>query len=195
MTLLSGAVLLLLVMDPLGNVPVFLTVLQDVDPPRRPRIIFRELLISLAVLLLFLYFGRFILKALQITEPSLSIAGGIILFLIALKMIFPEQDASLQFGTDREPFIVPLAIPLVAGPSALASVLLLVAREPDRMLDWTIALLCAWAVTALILVLSGQLSRALGRRGLTAMTRLMGMILTTIAVEMFLKGISQFQAS
>jgi multiple antibiotic resistance protein len=194
MTLLSGAVLLFLVMDPLGNVPVFLTVLKDVDPRRRPRIILRELLIALAVLLIFLYFGRFILKALQIDDPALSIAGGIILFLIALKMIFPDRNDSSPVSLDHDPFIVPLAIPLVAGPSALASVLLMMAREPDRILEWTIALLCAWAVTALILIASGKLSRALGARGLTALTRLMGMILTTISVQMFLNGIRQFQS-
>ncbi len=186
--------MLFLVMDPLGNVPVFLTILKDVDPAKRKRIIIRELLISLGVLLLFLLVGRFILEVLQITEPSLSIAGGIILFLIALKMIFPTQEGMFGLNLDREPFIVPLAIPLIAGPSALASVLLLVTREPARMAAWIVALVSAWMVTAIILVSSSYLSRSLGLRGLVALERLMGMILTTIAVQMFLNGVRQFNS-
>ncbi len=192
MSVYSAAILLFLVMDPLGNVPVFLTVLKDVNPEKRTRIIIRELLISLAVLMLFLFFGRYILHALQISEPSISIAGGIILFLIALRMIFPPQQSANGISTEKDPFIVPLAIPLVAGPSAMASILLLVTREPDRLLDWLFALVAAWAVTVTILACSGRLSRFLGRRGLTAMERLMGMILTTISVEMFLDGLKLY---
>jgi multiple antibiotic resistance protein len=192
MTLYSAAILLFLVMDPLGNVPVFLTVLKDVDPERRKRIIVRELIISLIVLLLFLFLGRFIMEALQLNEPSLSIAGGIILFLIALRMIFPSQEGMFGHSPEREPFIVPLAIPLIAGPSAMASVLLLVTREPARIWTWMGALLCAWSVTAVILVASSYVSRALGSKGMTALERLMGMILTTISVQMLLNGIHQF---
>ena len=193
MTIYSAAILLFLVMDPLGNVPVFLTVLKDVDPDRRGRIIIRELMISLALLLLFLFFGRFILDAMQITEPSLSIAGGIILFLIALKMIFPPQNGA-TYSSEKEPFIVPLAIPLIAGPSALATVLLMISREPSRAFDWVIAILIAWTVTILILISSSHFSRFLGKKGLVAIERLMGMILTTISVEMFLAGIREFMA-
>ncbi len=182
-------------MDPLGNVPVFLSILKDVDAERRTRIIVRELLIALALLLVFLFFGQFILHAMRITEPSLSIAGGIILFIIALRMIFPAEKAAYGVDMEREPFIVPLAIPLVAGPSSLATVLLLVTREPDRVLDWGGAILIAWAATVLILTLSSHFARFFGRRGLIAMERLMGMILTIISVEMFLAGIKQFMAS
>jgi multiple antibiotic resistance protein len=192
MTLYSAAILLFLVMDPLGNVPVFITVLKDVDPERRKRIIVREVIISLLVLLLFLFLGRFIMEALQLNEPSLSIAGGIILFLIALRMIFPSQEGMFGHASEREPFIVPLAIPLIAGPSAMASVLLLVTREPARIWTWMGALLCAWCVTAVILVASSYVSRALGSKGMTALERLMGMILTTISVQMLLNGIHQF---
>ena len=194
MTIYSAAILLFLVMDPLGNVPVFLAVLKDVEHERRRKIIIRELFFALFLLLIFLFFGRFILNALNITEPSLSIAGGIILFLIALKMIFPSQEGIFGYDLNREPFIVPLAIPLLAGPSAIASVLMLATREPDRMIDWMIYLICAWIATELILVASGFLSHALGRRGLTAVTRLMGMILTTISVEMFLDGLKQYMS-
>jgi multiple antibiotic resistance protein len=195
MTIHSAAILLFLVMDPLGNVPVFLAVLKDVSPQRKKLIIFRELLISLLVLMIFLFFGRHILNLLQISGPSLSIAGGIVLFLIALRMIFPIQQSGLGLSQEKEPFIVPLAIPLVAGPSAIASVLLMVAREPERISAWLIALIIAWIATAGILVASTYLSRALGQRGLTAIERLMGMILTTIAVEMFLQGLKKFMSA
>ena len=195
MTIHSAAILLFLVMDPLGNVPVFMSVLKDVDPNRRKRIIIRELLIALLVLVIFLLFGRYLLELMQISGPSLSIAGGIILFLIALRMIFPGQQSGYGMSLDREPFIVPLAIPLIAGPSAMASVLLMVAREPERLVAWTAALIIAWIVTTLILVSSIYLSRALGQRGLTAIERLMGMILTTIAVEMFLQGLKKYMLS
>lgn len=192
MTIYSAGILLFLVMDPLGNIPLFLTALKDVPPERRGKIIFRELLIALAVLTVFLFVGRFIMKALALSEPSLSIAGGIILFIIALKMIFAGSDSSVGASHDKEPFIVPLAIPLVAGPSAMASVLLLVTREPTRILEWFLALISAWLATALILGLSTHLSRALGEKGLLALERLMGMILTTLAVQMFLNGIHKF---
>jgi multiple antibiotic resistance protein len=195
MSIYSAAILLFLVMDPLGNMPVFLTVLKDVPTEKRRKIIFRELVIALIVLLVFLFIGRYILEVLDLSEPSLSIAGGIILFVIALRMIFSSPDGGFAVGPDREPFIVPLAIPLVAGPSAMACVLLLATREPGRMLDWTIALIGAWVFTAIILILSTVLSRALGHRGLQAMERLMGMILTTISVQMFLNGIKQFMAN
>ncbi len=194
MTIYSAAILLFLVMDPLGNIPLFLTMLKDIPPKKRRRIIIRELLISLIVLVVFLFAGRFILRALDLSEPSLSIAGGIILFIIALKMIFSTTDASLPVGPDKEPFIVPLAIPLIAGPSAMASVLLLSTREPGRVAEWLLALICAWIVTAAILISSTHLSRTLGHRGLIAMERLMGMILTTLSVQMFLNGIGKFMS-
>ena len=194
MTVFSAALLLFLVMDPFGNIPFFLTTLKNVNPQRQRIIIIRELLIALGVLIVFLFFGQFILKILQISEPSLSTAGGIILFLIAIKMIFPPPGGVFEEKIEGEPFIVPLAIPYVAGPSALASVLLLMSRSPGRWLDWLIALLLAWCVSGLIIFLSSGLRRFLGERGLVAMERLMGMILTTIAVQMLLNGIKQFLA-
>jgi multiple antibiotic resistance protein len=194
MTLLSAIVILFLVMDPLGNVPVFLSVLKDVNPAKRNRIIVRELIIALIVLVLFIVSGPLIMGVLQISGPSLSIAGGIVLFLIALKMIFPVHEGFFSESPEGEPFIVPLAIPLVAGPSAITTVLLLVTREPARRIDWLLALTSAWVATAVILLLAGYLSRFLGQRGLLALQRLMGMLLTTVAVQMFLTGISQFQA-
>ncbi len=192
MQMFSTALLLFLVMDPVGNIPLFLTVLQNVDPARRRKIIIRELTIALAVLMFFLFFGPFILKLLQIKGPALSIAGGIILFMIAIKMVFPVVEGTHTLIERDEPFIVPLAIPLVAGPSAIATVLLLMTREPERWLEWVLALVFAWIVCSAILLLSNKLSDLLGHKGLLAMERLMGMILTTVAVQMFITGLQQF---
>ncbi len=192
MTVYSAAVLLFLVMDPLGNVPLFLTTLKNIDERRQRRIIVRELLIALAVLIIFLFAGQYIMRMLQINEIGLSIAGGIVLFLIAIKMIFPTHESMSETGIEGEPFVVPLAIPLVAGPSALASVLLVMSRAPERWLDWLIALLVAWLATSIILAFSSRLGKFLGRRGLIAMERLMGMLLTIIAIQMLMSGINDF---
>ena len=191
MSLVSAFVLLFLVMDPVGNVPMFLAALKPVVPARRRRVVARELLIALAVLLLFFFAGPYLLRVLGISEPSLTIAGGIILFLIALRMIFPSHG-TLDEGLGGEPFVVPLAIPFVAGPSAMASVMLLVSSEPARWPAWLGALVLAWAVSAAILLLADGLSRFFGERGLIAIERLMGMVLTAIAVEMFMRGVSTY---
>jgi MarC family membrane protein len=188
-TIASAALLLFLVMDPLGNVPFFLTALRHVDPARVRRVIVRELLIALAVLILFLFTGRFILELLHISDPALALAGGVILFLIALRMIFPTPESSMQEDVDGEPFIVPLAIPYVAGPSALATELLLMSREPERWRDWLIALLLAWFASSVIILFASGLRHVLGQKGLIAVERLMGMVLVTIAIQMLLDGI------
>ncbi|MBC8403175.1 MAG: YhgN family NAAT transporter [Candidatus Marinimicrobia bacterium] len=193
MTLWSAAIMLFLVMDPLGNIPIFITVLSDVDAKRRKRILIRELLIALFIMLCFLFFGNHILQAMSISGPALSIAGGIILFIIAIRMIFPiRQRALMGDNPDSEPFIVPLAIPLVAGPSTIATIMLMSSNEPKRILDWLVVILAVWLVSAVILLFSDFLSKLFHKRGLAAMERLMGMILTTIAVEMFLKGLATF---
>lgn len=192
MELTSAFVTLLFVMDPLGNVPVFLAILNDVDPARRQRVLARELLIALVVLLIFLWCGGTLLQLLNLRQESISIAGAIILFLIALRMIFPTPYGILGEVPDGEPFIVPLAIPMVAGPSALAVSMLLVTSNPGRMPALTLALVGAWAAAALTLMSAPLLLKALGRRGLTAVGRLMGMILVMISVQMFFAGVQKF---
>ena len=194
MSFYSAAIALVLVMDPFGNLPVFLSLLRDFEPKRRRRIIIREMLIALAVLTLFLFFGRYILAGLHISQPALSISGGVILFLIALRMIFPFPVAAPEI-TGGEPFIVPLAVPLIAGPSTMATVILFSTRYPGRVLEWFSALAIAWAVTFGLLFASDSLARALGSRGLRAIERLSGMILTTLAVQMLLSGIAEFLES
>ncbi|NNF58580.1 MAG: NAAT family transporter [Rhodothermaceae bacterium] len=192
MTLVSAFLLLFLVMDPAGNVPVFLAALKPVAPGRRRLVIVRELLIALGVLVLFLFAGPTVLGALGISEQALSIAGGIILFLIALRMIFPGQGGPAGDEIEGEPFVVPLAIPLLAGPSAMASVMLVMSTDPTRWPTWLAALLLAWTTSAVILLLANRLSRFFGRRGLIAIERLMGMILTAVAVEMFMRGVAAY---
>jgi multiple antibiotic resistance protein len=191
MSIFSAALLLFLVIDPFGNIPFFLSVLKHIEYRRQRRIILREMVIALGVLVFFLFAGRYILLLLDISAPALSMAGGIILFLIALKMIFSDVEEIFGKSPEGEPLIVPLAIPFIAGPSALATVLLLMAREPSRWPEWLVALTAAWLLAACILFLSNQISRLLGYRVLIAIERLMGMLLTTIAVEMFIKGIKQ----
>ena len=192
MTLLSAALLLLLVIDPLGNVPFFLSGLKSVDPRRRLRVVIREMLIALVVLIIFLFLGRHVLSLLRISQPALTAAGGVILLLIALRMIFPTPATSMSEDIQGEPFIVPLAIPYVAGPSALATELLIMSREPDRWPTWLAALGIAWACTSLVLLSASALSRYLGEKVLIAMERLMGMVLVTVAIEMLMGGIGEF---
>lgn len=195
MTIFTAALLLLLVMDPFGNVPLFLSVLNPIAPERRRRVIVRELLFALAVLLGFLFLGRYLLTALGLSAPILTIAGGIILFIISLRMIFPPVGgafaADAQEGGD-DPIFVPLAVPFLAGPSALASVIFIMNSDPGRWPEWLAAVILAWGITAVVLFFSADLVRLLKRRGLLAIERLMGMVLTAIATNMILSGLSQF---
>jgi MarC family membrane protein len=188
----SAAVLFFLVMDPLGNIPFFLAALKNVEPARQARVLIRELLIAFVVMVVFLFAGQSFLGILHISEPALTISGGVILFLIAVRMVFPSREGSMHEEVGGEPFIVPLAIPYVAGPSLLATELLLMSREPDRWLEWLIALTVAWVATAVIVLLGSRLRAYLGQRGLIAMERLTGMILVAIAVQMFLSGVERY---
>ncbi|NMH60231.1 YhgN family NAAT transporter [Alteromonas ponticola] len=188
----SAAVMLFLIMDPLGNLPVFMSVLKTIEPKRQRFILARELLIALGILFIFLFSGQAVLDFLNVQQETVSIAGGIILFLIAIKMIFPTSGNAAGLPVGEEPFIVPLAIPMIAGPSTMAALILLANQNPDRMMDWTIALGAAWLVSAIILLFSGLFHKLLGERGLIAMERLMGMILVMIAIQMLLDGVSGY---
>lgn len=192
MTTLSAALLLFLVMDPLGNIPLFMTTLKKVDARRQRFVVVRELLIALIVLIAFLFLGQYLLQLLHLSETALTTAGGIILMIIAIRMIFPSRDKSLQEDVEGEPFIVPLAIPYVAGPSAMATALLMMSREPERWLDWLFAVLLAWLASAVIIYFSSYFAGFLGEKGLIAIERLMGMLLITVAVQMLLTGIAEF---
>ena len=190
----SAAVMLFLIMDPLGNLPIFASILRHIDPKKRRRVLIRELLFALGIMLLFLFAGEAILNFLNLRSESVSIAGGIILFLIAIRMIFPQPGGVVGLAAGEEPFIVPMAIPLMAGPSVLAALILLAHTDSTRMLDWTIALLAAWGVSAVILLFYKVFTKVLGEKGLTAVERLMGMVLVMISVQMFLDGIASYMA-
>jgi MarC family membrane protein len=192
MTVASAALLLFLILDPLGNIPVFLSLLKGLPPARQRVVIMRELLIALAVLLLFLWAGRYLLELMHLRQESVSIAGGIILFLIGLRMIFPPAEGIMGEQPDGEPFIVPMAIPMIAGPSGMAAVMLLGSQEPGRMGEWSLALAIAWAATAIILFSATYLQKWLGTRVLTAIERLMGMVIVAISVQMLLDGIASY---
>lgn len=195
MTFVSATIMLVLVLDPLGNIPFFITALKGVPEKRKRHVILRELIAAFIVLIAFLFLGPRILSLLNISGSSLNIAGGIILMLIAVKMVFPDHTDRNDQVFSHEPFIVPLAIPYVAGPSALVTVMLLASREPDRWPEWLAALFCAWLICGSVLLLSSGFDRLLGERGLTAVERLMGMILTAIAVEMAMGGVLDFIAT
>ena len=188
-TVISAGILLFLVMDPFGNIPLFLSVLSTVPAARRRRIVVRELLIALLILVVFLFVGPHFLVALRISEPSLRMAGGIILFLIAIKMVFGGTEQMFRDTPDGEPLIVPLAVPYVAGPSTTATVLLLVGQEPGRRPEWLLSLALAWLANVVVLLCAPKIAAVMGRRGLCAIERLMGLILTAISVEMLLQGI------
>lgn len=185
----SAAVLLFFVMDAFGNAPLALALLKDVPQRRRRRVVFRELLIALFVLLFFLFLGQNILDFLGLHQESVSIAGGIVLGVIGLRMIFPRADGVMGHQVGGEPFIVPLAIPLIAGPSAMAMVILMARSDPASMSKWLLALIIAWAGTAVVLLCAPLLLRVLRERGLAALERLMGMLLIMLAVEMVLTGV------
>lgn len=187
-SVLSAAVVLFFVMDPLGNTPLFLSLLKDIEPRRRRWIIVRELLVALAILLAFLFFGQALLNLLELEQESVTIAGGIVLMIIGLRMIFPRADGVMGDQADGEPFIVPLAVPLIAGPSALATLILMVRSDPAAMGSWLLALLLAWGASAAVLSAGPFLYRLLKARGLSALERLMGMLLIMIAVQMLVNG-------
>jgi len=192
MTVLSAALLLFLILDPLGNIPVFLSVLKPLAPRRQRIVLARELLIALGVLMGFLWAGKHVLEVMHLRQESVQITGGIVLFLIGIRMIFPRPEGLMGELPGGEPFIVPLAIPLVAGPSGMAAVMLMGSNEPGRLWDWSLALMIAWGATAAILFSATVLYKWLGRSALIAIERLMGMLLVAISVQMFLDGIGTY---
>lgn len=185
------ALSLFILMDAVGNVPIFISILKNCAPKKQKKIIFRELLIALAVIMVFAFLGEFLLSALGITHDTVMISGGIILFLIALKMIFPNKNSEENTSKLRkEPLIVPLAIPLIAGPAVLAAIMIYAKQEGNLV---TIpALILAWAASTAILLASALIRKLLGDRGILACERLMGIILTLISIQMFLEGIKVY---
>jgi MarC family membrane protein len=192
---LSAVVLLLLVVDPFGNVPIVPGMVAGCAPQRRAWVIARECFIAYGVLLAFMFGGQGLLQLMHLSEASLSIAGGVILFLIALNMVFGREDGGFGVQAAGEPFIVPLAIPLIAGPSALATVMLMATRDPSRIGMWAAAITVVMAFTTVLLVLAERIKGWMGDKVVKAIERLMGLILTTISIEMLLEGIKKFVRS
>lgn len=192
-SIVSTAILLLFVLDPFGNVPLLLSILKNIDPKRHRTIILREMLIGLFILLVFLFFGERFLSIFGLETQAITIAGGIIFFVIAIKMIFPDPNGHSLFvsSSDEEPLVVPIAIPMVSGPASIATLMLLAKSHPEQIGSIFTSVLIAWSVTAVILLSSPRLFKLLKRRGLTAMERLMGMLLLMMAVEMFIRGIRE----
>ena len=190
-TFVSATILLILITDPIGNIPIFANALKPVAPERRARVILREVLIAFVLLLTFMFIGEGFLRVMNLSALSLQIGGGVILFLIALRMIFPPPKAD---ATEilTEPLIVPLAIPAIAGPSALATVLLLVSQAPEKRLEWIAALCVTMTVSAAVLVLAERIQRVAGDRFVVALERLMGLVLVAVSIEMLLRGIKTF---
>jgi len=192
MTLTEIALPLFLVIDPIGNIPFILAMLAGLSTRRFLIAITREVLLALGILLAFAISGQTILDYLDIEQPSLRVAGGIILFLISLKMIF--RSSTELFGNEYkdDPVLVPIAMPAVAGPSAMTAVIILSTEQRADfsmvMFALTAVLVAAWG----ILVLGRQIAGLLGPRGIRAMEKLMGMLLNLLAVNMTLQGTKEF---
>lgn len=188
----SVSVTLFFVMDPLGNIPVFNAILSRFDSRRQMLVVARECLIALVFLMVFLLAGNAILGFLGLSQSSLNIAGGLLLMIISLRMIFPGRRQHFEEDGVEDPFIVPLAIPMIAGPSTIAVLLLLSSSQPGRIVEWSIALFVAWFLSTVLLVATPILAKVLGERGSRALERLMGMILVILATQMLLNGIREF---
>ena len=192
--LFSASILLLLVLDPFGNLPIVVSVTSRMPRERHVPIVLRECLVAYLLLIAFLAGGRTFMEWLQLSDVSLAIAGGIILFLIAMRMVFPTADGVFGDLRDGEPFLVPLAVPAIAGPSAMATVMLMASRDPAHLWTWVLALTIAMGVTTVVLLAAPRLQAALGERGVIAFERLMGLVLTAVAVQMLLNGVREFVA-
>ncbi|MCA1744651.1 MAG: hypothetical protein LC643_02855 [Bacteroidales bacterium] len=190
-SILSAAAMLFFLIDPIGNIPAMLAIMKDIEPKRQRIIIARELIIALGILIIFLYAGKPVLNFLQLGEEAVTISGGIILLIIGIRLIFPQESGVMGEQPDGEPFLVPIAIPMIAGPSVMAMLILMTQSQPGRTLHWLIALLIAWLLSAIILLAAPFLLRLLKQRGLAAMERLMGMILLMMAVQMLINGFKE----
>jgi multiple antibiotic resistance protein len=192
MEIISISVTLFLIMDPFGNIPAFLTILERVPPTRRRLVLTRELLLALAVIIGFVFCGRFVMGFLGLRSESVTIAGGIILFIIGLRMVFSGREPSGENDLDGEPLLVPLAIPLIAGPSLLAVLLVFSSGGDLGTPNLLGAALIAWSATFIVLFSSTFLIKFFTRRGLTAVARLMGMVLLALAVQLLIDGLTGY---
>ncbi len=194
MSLFNITLTLFLIMDPIGNLSSYLSMGKELDPKRQSWIIFREMCIALAVMLFFNYVGEYIFNFLDLSETTVRLSSGVILFLIAVKILFTASDSPRANLPKGEPFIFPLAVPLVAGPALMATIMLYAHLEPVQSI-MIIAILIAWFLSVLIFLFAGPIKRILGNNGLMACERLIGMALVLVAVQRFLEGILLFWAT
>lgn len=192
-SILSATLLFLFVIDPFGNIPVLLSVMKGVAQKRQSQIVLRDGFIGLLILVAFLFFGAEFLKVLHLETESISIAGGVVLFVIALKMIFPSPFTQEKTSI-AEPFIVPISIPMLAGPSTLATLLVMVKSFPDKQGELLVSVLAAWGISVVTLAMAPLLNRLLKEKGLAALERLMGMLLLMMSVQMLVNGVRSLVA-
>jgi multiple antibiotic resistance protein len=178
---------LFFVLNATGQIPLFLALLAHFDHKRQLKIITRELCIALCILLMFTFFGDNILEILGISRPIIAIAGGILLFLISLGMIFPKPQETSEKSLTQEPMIIPLAIPIITGPGAITTVMLYSHETGNSMLV-AAAAVCAWIPSLIILLLGSYIKKILGEKGLVAVERLGGMLVCLIGIQMFTSG-------
>ncbi|MCG8528400.1 MAG: NAAT family transporter [Opitutales bacterium] len=192
LSIISTTLLLLVLLDPIGNIPIYIATVERLPPAKRIRVIARECLIAYAILILFVFGGNPLMSWMHLTDEAMGIAGGIILFIIALRLIFRRPEGVFGDTIDGEPFVFPLAVPLFAGPSAIAFVLLMTSKTPERTLELLLAVTIASGVSSIILILGTKISRIIGKRGLRALETLLGLLLTAVATQMLLDGIKQY---
>jgi len=192
-SIISTAILIFFILDPFGNVPLLLSILKNVDKEKHRKIIIREVLIGFLILVTFLFFGEQFLSIFHLETQAITIAGGIIFFVIALKMIFPDPSGESLFSIkkDDDPLVVPIAMPMIAGPAALATLLVLAKTNAQHLGELFLSLSLGWGLSSIVLLLSPVLYKILKTKGLTALERLMGMLLLMMAVQMFIEGIRE----
>ncbi len=192
MSLLNAIILLFLVIDPIGNAITSIVLLKDLPPRRKNIVVIRESLVAFIILVFFLYIGKHLLSVLNINEPALTISGAVVLFLISIRMIFTPKEGIFGDTIEGEPFIFPIATPFLAGPSAIAIVLLLASKNPDRHFDWLIALFIIWVITLICLLAGNLIFKVFRKRGALALQKLLGMILITLSIQLFIDGIKDY---
>ncbi len=192
MTLIESALLLFLVVDPFGNLPFVLAVLGNASLPEYRRAITREMLLAFLILLAFTFAGEQILGYLNIEQSSLVVAGGVILFLISLKMIFKSSAEIFEDRYRGNPLLVPIAVPALAGPSAMTTVMILRTQQQVPLEILLAALVMVFAVAWIIFLLGRGINAYLGPRGISALEKFMGLLLNLVAVNMMMQGIKGF---
>lgn len=196
--ILTKTLFLIAVIDPLGSVPVFLEATQHLDEKIRPRVAVTATFIAFLVLLFFIVVGQLILEGMEVTLDAFQISGGVILFLFALTMIFGEgkPEGEKRAITDyRNVTIFPIAIPSIASPGAILSVVLLTDNYVYPIQDQAITVLlvaCVLALTMSVLLIAGHVQKWIGEYGITVISKIMGLILSAYAVQNILTGLKDF---